>query len=64
MLHYVVESVIARAVVGLDVDMADVVWVTELVVSVVAGENNTSSSGTAVIASLSSNMSVSSSEGG
>jgi len=64
MLHYVVESVIARAVVGLDVDTAAVVWVTELVVSVVAGENNTSSSGTAVITSLSSNMSVSSSEGG
>jgi len=72
-LNYVFESVRARAVVdssGLDVVMAAVVVATVLlsnvltVVTSTVGVFNTSSSETVAMASLSSNMSVSSSDGG
>jgi len=73
MLGYIFESVRASAVVessGLDVVTAAVVATTVLLSEVLmpvvstVGVFNTSSSGTAVISSLLSNMSVSSSDGG
>jgi len=66
-LRYIFGSVRARAVVassGLDVVAVGVVALLGVVVPRILSVGNTSSSGTAAIGSLSSNISVSSSDGG